>query len=94
MQHHNPVEQNFNVSTVSKSMLPKHVLFLYALLCTCLLMIQATQNNGATVPLTPDLPKVQSPYLSKGKTIMGHRKLLCSNDVTWPLEDGTTVTSD
>jgi hypothetical protein len=93
MQNHNPQEQNLNDFTVSKSMLPKHVLFLYALYI-CLLMMQATQNNRAMVHPTPDLPKVQSPYFFKDVMIMSHRKFLCSNAVTWPLEDGAKVTSD
>ena len=32
MQHHTPEEQNPNDFTVSLSMLPKHILLLYALL--------------------------------------------------------------
>jgi hypothetical protein len=55
-------------------------------------MIQATQNNEAAVPLTPDLPKVQSEFFFKDVMFMGHRKLLCPNTAIWPLEDGIKVT--
>jgi hypothetical protein len=57
-------------------------------------MIQATQNNEAAVPLTPNLPKVQSPYFSKMRCSWVTKNCCALNTAIWPLEDEIKVPWD
>lgn len=49
-------------------------------------MIQATHNNGAAVPLTPNLPKVQLPYFSKMQYSWVKESCCTLNTLTVPHE--------